>query len=39
MNEDFTRLRAKPEAWAAFKAETAAWDTTSADRPAGAQTA
>lgn len=31
MNEDFSELRQDPDAWAAFQAETAAWDTTSAD--------
>jgi len=37
MNEDFARLRKDEAGWAAFKAETAAWDTTSSD--VGAQPA
>ena len=31
MNEDFQRLRGSESAWGEFKAETAAWDVTSAD--------
>lgn len=31
MNEDFSRLRQDPHAWGSFRAETAAWDTASAD--------
>lgn len=31
MNADFQRLRDDESAWQAFKAETAAWDATSAD--------
>ena len=31
MNDDFSQLRQDPEAWDAFQAETAVWDTTSAD--------
>lgn len=31
MNDDFQRLRGNESAWAEFKAETAAWDATSAD--------
>ncbi|MDX6649358.1 MAG: hypothetical protein QOI91_1777 [Solirubrobacteraceae bacterium] len=34
MNQDFERLRDDDAGWAAFKAETAAWDTTSVDVPA-----
>jgi hypothetical protein len=30
MNDDFGRLRDDADAWSAFKAETAAWDATSA---------
>ena len=39
MNRDFTRLKEDPEAWAAFETETAAWDTTSDDHPAGTEAA
>jgi hypothetical protein len=35
MNQDFDRLRQDEAGWAAFKAETDAWDTTSADADAG----
>lgn len=31
MNDDFDKLRRDESGWAAFKAETAAWDSTSAD--------
>ncbi|HEY5198703.1 MAG TPA: hypothetical protein VIJ51_16910 [Solirubrobacteraceae bacterium] len=31
MNDDFATLRGDATRWAAFEAETAAWDTTSAD--------
>lgn len=31
MNDDFQRLRGNEPGWAEFKAETAAWDTTTAD--------
>lgn len=36
MNDDFRRLRGDASAWEEFKAETAAWDATSADEGAGA---
>jgi hypothetical protein len=35
MNSDFEQLRRDETAWAEFKAETAAWDSTSADGGAG----
>ncbi len=35
MNDDFGMLRDDPTRWAAFEAETAAWDTTSADVGSG----
>lgn len=36
MNDDFRRLRGNESAWEEFKAETAAWDATSADLGADA---
>jgi hypothetical protein len=35
MNVDFVRLRGDEAAWADYKAETTAWDTTSSDLPTG----
>jgi hypothetical protein len=36
MNDDFQRLRGNESAWEEFKAETAAWDATSAELGADA---